>query len=118
MNAIRIQRILESDTVPELKPLIGRTVEIIVLESADSSVSESAPRSRARVKLKPPPAGMAPCKSVKQLAAEQGVTLRPVEEMLGGWPLEELNDDFESALREWRRQDLELETERQARMSR
>jgi len=34
MNAIRIRRKLESDTphLPELKPLIGKEVEIIVLE--------------------------------------------------------------------------------------
>ena len=34
MNAVRIHRKLESDTLhlPELKPLIGKTVEIIVLE--------------------------------------------------------------------------------------
>ena len=34
MNAIPIRRKLESDTLhlPELKPLLGKTVEIIVLE--------------------------------------------------------------------------------------
>jgi hypothetical protein len=34
MNAIRIRRQLDSDTlhVPELKPFLGRTVEIIVLD--------------------------------------------------------------------------------------
>lgn len=34
MNAVRIRRTLESDTLhlPELKTLIGKTVEIIVLE--------------------------------------------------------------------------------------
>lgn len=34
MNAIRIRKTLESETLhlPELRPLIGRTVEIIVLE--------------------------------------------------------------------------------------
>jgi hypothetical protein len=36
MNAVRIRRRLESDTLhlPELKPLIGKVVEIIVLEEA------------------------------------------------------------------------------------
>jgi hypothetical protein len=36
MNAIRIRRKLDSDTLhlPELRPLLGRTVEIIVLEEA------------------------------------------------------------------------------------
>jgi hypothetical protein len=34
MNALRIRRKLDSDTLhlPELRPLLGRTVEIIVLE--------------------------------------------------------------------------------------
>ena len=33
MNAIRIRKTIESETLhlPELKPLVGRTVEIIVL---------------------------------------------------------------------------------------
>lgn len=36
MNAVRIRRKLESDTphLPELKPLVGKTVEIIVLEES------------------------------------------------------------------------------------
>jgi hypothetical protein len=36
MNAVRIRRKLDSETLvlPELKPLIGKTVEIIVLEEA------------------------------------------------------------------------------------
>jgi hypothetical protein len=34
MNAIRIRRTVESETLnlPELKPFVGRTVEIIILE--------------------------------------------------------------------------------------
>ena len=34
MNAVRIRRKLESDTLhlPELKPLIGKTVEITIIE--------------------------------------------------------------------------------------
>ncbi|HEY7311129.1 MAG TPA: hypothetical protein VH643_17320 [Gemmataceae bacterium] len=34
MNAIRIRKTIDSETLhlPELKPLLGRTVEIIVLE--------------------------------------------------------------------------------------
>jgi hypothetical protein len=36
MNAIRIHRQIDSDTlqIPELRPLIGKRVEIIVLEEA------------------------------------------------------------------------------------
>jgi hypothetical protein len=39
MNAIRIRTTLESETLylPELKPLIGRAVEIIVLEDAPAA---------------------------------------------------------------------------------
>ena len=39
MNAIRIRRTIDSDTLhlPELKPLLGRTVEIIVLEEETPS---------------------------------------------------------------------------------
>ncbi len=40
MNAVRVRRKIESDTLylPELKPLIGKTVEIIVLEEAGPTV--------------------------------------------------------------------------------
>lgn len=41
MNAVRIRRRLESDTLhlPELKPLIGKDVEIIVLEETPPPVT-------------------------------------------------------------------------------
>ena len=40
MNAVRIRRKLESDTphLPELKPLIGKNVEIIVLEEPTPAI--------------------------------------------------------------------------------
>ena len=39
MNAVRIRKILESETLhlPELKPFVGRPVEIIVLEDEGRS---------------------------------------------------------------------------------
>src|SRR5262245_57599785 len=42
MNAIRIRKTLDSDTLhlPELKPLIGRTVDIIVQEPATPATAE------------------------------------------------------------------------------
>lgn len=46
-------------------------------------------------------------KSFEELAREQGV--RPVErleDLLGGWPEEEVNDGFEEALLEWRKESL------------
>ena len=41
MNAVRIRRKLESDTphLPELKPLIGKNVEIIVLEEPAPTIT-------------------------------------------------------------------------------
>lgn len=40
MNAIRIHKVVDSETLhlPELKPLIGKTVEIIVLEETPAPV--------------------------------------------------------------------------------
>jgi len=40
MNAVRIRRKLDSDTLylPELKPLIGKNVEIIVLEESAPAI--------------------------------------------------------------------------------
>lgn len=40
MNAVRIRRKLDSETLhlPELKPLIGKTVEIIVLDDTASAI--------------------------------------------------------------------------------
>ncbi len=41
MNAVRIRRRLESDTLhlPELKPFIGKAVEIIVLEETTPAIT-------------------------------------------------------------------------------
>ncbi len=41
MNAVRIRRKLESDTLhlPELKPLVGKSVEIIVLEEPTPTIT-------------------------------------------------------------------------------
>jgi len=40
MNALRIRRKLESETLhlPELKPLIGKTVEIIILDDTAPAI--------------------------------------------------------------------------------
>ena len=45
--------------------------------------------------------------SLEELALQQGV--RPVErfeELLGGWPEDEIDDGFEEALERWRQHDL------------
>jgi hypothetical protein len=38
MQALRIRRQLDSETVPELKPWVGRNVEIIVMDVVPSSL--------------------------------------------------------------------------------
>ncbi len=45
MNAIRVRKRIESETVhlPELRPLIGRTVEIIVLDVGTISPGVPSP---------------------------------------------------------------------------
>jgi hypothetical protein len=41
--------------------------------------------------------------SLDELAQQQGVsTPRSLNELLGGWPADELNDDFEEAFQHWR----------------
>ncbi|HEV8605603.1 MAG TPA: hypothetical protein VGQ99_09570 [Tepidisphaeraceae bacterium] len=43
--------------------------------------------------------------TVEELAAEQGVVHKPFEELLGGWPEEDLNDNFDEVVRKWRDED-------------
>lgn len=38
MQTLRIRRQLDSETVPELKPWVGRNVEIIVMDDAPTSL--------------------------------------------------------------------------------
>jgi hypothetical protein len=46
--------------------------------------------------------------SLGELARRQGVAApRADEEVLGGWPADELNDGFEDAVRSWRESELE-----------
>ncbi len=46
--------------------------------------------------------------SLDELAQQQGVpTPAKVEDLLGGWPADERDDDFEQAFRNWREQELE-----------
>ena len=47
--------------------------------------------------------------SLDDLAKQQGVAVpSSVDELLGGWPTDELDDDFEQALEQWRRSESEL----------
>jgi hypothetical protein len=46
--------------------------------------------------------------SLDELARQQGVTApTSPDDLLGGWPADDLNDDFEQALRNWRNCELE-----------
>lgn len=46
--------------------------------------------------------------SLEKLAMCQGVCMpSTVEDLLGGWPSEEANDDFDEALRGWRQHEQE-----------
>lgn len=46
-------------------------------------------------------------KSIEELAKEQGLETAPeLEKFMGGWPPEELNDDFENVYVKWRQSDV------------
>lgn len=45
--------------------------------------------------------------SLEDLARRQGVVFKEGEEILGGWPEDELNDGFENAVVRWREAELE-----------
>jgi hypothetical protein len=46
--------------------------------------------------------------SLDELAHQQGVSMRrSLDDLVGGWPADELNDEFEETLRQWRERELE-----------
>src|SRR3954471_16271072 len=97
MNAIRIKRKMESDTIriPELQSMIGTEVEIIVqpAATAPSSLDEIDPQAFWKGK------------TVDELAAEQGVG--PLETLTSPAASEFTAEDFEGfdeTLEEWRRE--------------
>jgi hypothetical protein len=110
MDTAHIHKQLDSETVPELKPFVGKQVEIYVFESA-----RPMPGS---VHVKPPPSFLPKSKSVEELAREQGIVLRPIEQMVGGWPEDELNDGFEKAVESWHAREIEEELERRSKAAR
>lgn len=93
MSIVRIKTRVESDTLhlPELRSMIGKDVEIVVTDESDSlHYDESFWKG----------------KTLDELAAEQGITSpTPFEKLLGRWP-GEIDDGFEEALLERRREDL------------
>ncbi|HYE16962.1 MAG TPA: hypothetical protein VEA69_00835 [Tepidisphaeraceae bacterium] len=96
MNAIRIRRRLDSDTLhlPELQSMIGREVEIIVLDDARADAATSLDHIDPQAFWKG--------KSVEELAREQGVG--PYE-MPSSPPFTAADfEGFEEALEQWRKE--------------
>jgi hypothetical protein len=58
-------------------------------------------------KAKPPMAEFWRGASLDDLARQQGICpVEHLEDLLGGWPEDEVNDDFEIALERWRQESL------------
>lgn len=85
MNAIRIRKKLEKaiPQLPELTPLLGRAVEIIVLEDSEAERASGSASSSQSTDGAPPPARF--------------------EDLLGGWPEDQIDDGFEQSVAELRR---------------
>jgi hypothetical protein len=68
--------------------LVGKDVEIVVVEDEARGASSAQPSAAIR-----------PARPIEQLAAAQGVEpIRDYRDLLGGWPLDELDDGFEEDL--------------------
>ena len=102
VNAVRIRKRLTAPIpeLPELTPLVGKTVEIIVLEDAE----QTAPRPAESDFWRSP--------SLEEVTAVRGKK-PPVDfdQLKGGWPEEEVNDGFEEAVDRWRREPWRREDE-------
>ncbi len=92
MNAIRIRKKIDSETIhiPELRPMIGHEVEIIVLEDRPSSLGEIDPQAFWKGK------------SVDELAKEQGVGVYSFNDPNRVVFTEEDFAGFDETLEEWR----------------
>jgi len=82
------------------------------IENGVVVIAEPAPLAagtEVRVEaVAPPAADFWECCSMEELAQRQKVSvLESPEEMLGGWPDDELDDGFENALASWRERELE-----------
>jgi hypothetical protein len=89
MTALHIRRRLDSETLPELKPLIGRTVEVIVL--AETEGAEQPLRTPAQLHAE----------LAASCAAEGRGPVENLHAMLGKWPGDK-EDGFEEWVREQR----------------
>ncbi|MDB5329229.1 MAG: hypothetical protein JWP03_380 [Phycisphaerales bacterium] len=95
MNAVRIRKHLDSHVLdlPEIAGMVGKTVEIIVLEDQQSAAAVER--------------GAWNSPTIKEQAAAQGT--RPLQDfnsIVGGWPEDQLDDGFEAALDDRRRQEI------------
>jgi hypothetical protein len=94
MNAIRIKRKLSSDTIciPELAPMIGRDVEIIVLEEKPLAIDPIDPHAFWNGK------------SAEELAKEQSVRPYSFDDTNRHVFSDEDFDGFEETLSQWRKE--------------
>ena len=89
MRTIRLTRHIDSETLhlPELRPLLGRDVEIIVIENGKAAAEEDQFWHNV---------------SLDELAAAQGINApQPLDRLRGGWTDDDF-DGFEEAVAEWR----------------
>lgn len=97
MNAIRIHKHISSVTPdwPELRPFIGRDVEVIVVEEEPAPVQPAMP---------PDSTAFWQSRSIDQLAAAQQVRApSSADDLAGDWPEEDSLDAFLKFVQEARR---------------
>jgi hypothetical protein len=86
VNALRIRKRLDSPIpeLPELNPMIGRVVEIIVLDESATTL------------------GMGGTASSLQSFDDDSGPIPSFDDLLGGWPSDQVDDDFEQSVAELR----------------
>jgi hypothetical protein len=96
MNAIRIRKKIDSETIyiPELRPMIGREVEIIVLEDRPASTPVDAVD----------PTVFWRGQTVEELAAEQGVAPYSSDDPRRVTFSEDEFEGFDETLAAWRKE--------------
>ena len=94
MNAIRIRKKIDSDTlhIPELQSMMGQEVEIVVQQASPNSVDQVDPQA------------FWTSKTVDQLAAEQGVGPFSFDDPRRVVFTEEEFEGFDEALEQWRKE--------------
>ena len=90
MSAIRVKTIIDSDTLylPELRPFIGHSVEITVVDEGTPDVAEQNTFWKT--------------KTLDDLAAAQGIgTPAHLDQMYGDWNERDF-EGFDEAVQNWR----------------